>query len=95
MAVYCHTVALGARQPPDAEAIELDELAGMVDLQVPLRRRLGPLRLGWGGTPADQAIAPGPGAQVVAAQHPPDPVGRQLDGAPARLGELGGDREHS
>ena len=46
MAVYCHTVALGARQPPDAEAIELDELAGMVDLQVPLRRRLGPLRLG-------------------------------------------------
>jgi hypothetical protein len=27
----------------------------------------------------------------VATQHPPDPVGRQADGAPAGLGQLGGD----
>ena len=66
MAVYCQTVPLVPLKPADAKAVELDQLTGVVDLQVPLRRRRGPLGLGWGGVAGDQPIALGPGAQAVA-----------------------------
>jgi hypothetical protein len=83
--------ALGSTEAADAEAVQLDQLTGMIDLQVPLRRRLGPLRLRRGGIASHQAVALGAGAQAVAAQHPPHPVGRQPDAAPLGSGELGRD----
>jgi hypothetical protein len=69
----------------------MHQLTGVIDLQVPLRRRLGPLRLWWGGVAGDQAVALGTGGQAVAAQDPPHPVGRQDNPAPLGPGELGGD----
>jgi hypothetical protein len=66
--------ALGATEQADAEAIELDELAGVVDVQVPLWRRSGPLGLGWSGVAGDQAVALGAGAQAMAVEHPPHAV---------------------
>ena len=65
---------LGPGQPADAKAVQLDQLPGVIDLQVPLRRRLGPLRLGWRRVAGDQPIALGPSGQAVAAQDPPDPL---------------------
>ena len=60
-------------------------------VQVPLRRRRGPLGLGWRRVAGDQAIASGPGAEPVAAQHPPYPIGGEPDAAPLGPGEFGGD----
>jgi hypothetical protein len=64
---------------------------GVIDVQVPLGWRRGPLRLRRGGIASDQAVALGASGQAVAAQHSPDPVGRQADPAPFGSGELGGD----
>jgi hypothetical protein len=49
MAVYCHTVPFSPAQAADAAAIQLHQLPGMINLQVPLRHRRGPLRLGGAG----------------------------------------------
>jgi hypothetical protein len=65
---------LGATEPADAEAIELDQLAGVVDVQVAFRERHRPLRRRWSGIAGDQAVALGPGVQAVATQHPPHPL---------------------
>src|SRR4029453_19405070 len=58
--------ALGSTEAADAEAVQLAQLTGMIDLQVPLRRRLGPLRLRRGGIASHQAVTLGAGAQAVA-----------------------------
>jgi hypothetical protein len=83
--------ALGAAQAADAEAIELDQFTGMIDLQVPLRRRLRPFRGRWRRVAGDQPVAFGPGREAVAAQHPPHPIGRQDDPTPLRPGQLSSD----
>lgn len=65
---------LGARQAPHAEAVHLDHLTRAFGVDVALRRRLLPLRCGWGGVAGDERQASRPGVEPVAAQHPPHPV---------------------
>jgi hypothetical protein len=83
--------ALGALKPADAEAVQLHQLTRMVDVQVPLWQWSGPLQLGRSRVAGHQPIALGAGAEAVAAQHPPHPIGRQHDPAPGGPGQLGGD----
>jgi hypothetical protein len=72
------------------EAVEADELARVVDLEMAfgLDRPLGPGRRGVAGDerqPADPAV------EAVAAEDPPDAVGADDDAAPALLGEARAD----
>jgi hypothetical protein len=63
----------------------------MVDVQVPLGRRRGPLGLGRSRVAGHQPITLGAGAEAVAAQDPPHPIGGQDTPAPLGPGQLGGD----
>jgi hypothetical protein len=67
--------ALSATEAADSEAIELDELARMMHVQMALGRRGRPFKSWWGRVDGDQPVALGPSREAVAAQHPPDPVG--------------------
>ena len=82
--------SLGAAEPSDAEAVHLYHLAGIVSVNM--------ANLGFGtmwfwrcGVAGDQAQALGSGLQAVPSQHPPDPVGRQLEAAPLRSSQFAGD----
>ena len=69
----------------DAQAVQLDQIPGLTDLQMPLRWRVG--RTGSGGRRSRRpARALGPGAEIVAAQHSPAPAGLQLNGATVGAG---------
>ena len=81
---------LGAGKAADEEAAHLHQLAGAryLDVAHGLRR---PGRLGRGGMAGHQGKALGPRAEAMAAQHPPDPVGREPDPYPLLAPQLGGD----
>jgi len=82
--------AFRAAQAADVEAVDPDQLARPVDLDVGLRRRLG-RRLVGGTVAGDQREALGSRVEAVPAQTAPDPVRRDDDPAPARAAKLGGD----
>src|SRR5712691_8013739 len=75
------------RQTADVEAVEADELAGVVDRDVALRRRHQRLRSRRTGVAGDQAEPGEAPVEAVAAEDPPHAVGADHDAAPALLGE--------
>jgi hypothetical protein len=75
------------RQPADVEAVEADELARAVDLDVALDRGGDRLRAGWAGIAGDERQPGQPSGQAVPAQDPPHAAGTDQDPAPALLGE--------
>ena len=81
----------GARESAHVEAVEADELARVVDLDVPWRLRRPTLGFGRGGIARDERQAGQPPGQAVPAQDPPHPVGGDDDAAPALRGEGGAD----
>jgi hypothetical protein len=87
IAVDCQTRPARPRQAADVEAVEADELARVIHLDV--AGRLGRPALGPGrcGVAGDEGQAADPPGQTVTAQDAPDPVGTAADAAPARLGE--------
>jgi hypothetical protein len=81
---------VGAAQTPDVKAVDPDQLAGPVHVDM----ALGPgvaWRLIRRGVASDQAESLGARVQAVAAQNFPDAVGRDNDPAPLRPRELGCD----
>ena len=80
---------LGAGEPADVEAVELDELPGQAGLQMvgsePWRR----LWLRRGGIPRHQGEPGSTGAQTVAAEGVVDAARRDHQAAPHRLAQLG------
>jgi hypothetical protein len=81
--------ALGALQPPDVEAVDADQLAGPVDVDVLFGAGIA-RRLVGSGVAGDQPQALGPGVQAVAAQDLPDTIGRDHDATPLLARQLGG-----
>lgn len=71
--------------------VHLHQFTGMVDVDVPLRFGLRSVELGRRRVPGNQSQALASGVQPVPAQHAPDPVGRELEPAPQRPRQLGGD----
>jgi hypothetical protein len=69
---------LWPREPPDAKTVHLDQLGGVVDLDVALRRRLTLDRFVKSGVAGDQPEPLGFGVQPVSAQDLVDPVGEIL-----------------
>ena len=63
---------------------------GMIDVDVALGLGV-PRRLRRRGVAGEQAVAQGPRADAVPAQHAPDAVGGDHEAAPLRTGELAGD----
>ena len=82
--------ALGATEAADVEAVDPDQLAGPLDVDV--RFRLG---LAWrfvgGAVAGDEREPLGARVEPVSAQAAPDTVGRDDDPAPLLAAKLGGD----
>src|SRR6266540_445642 len=80
--------APGAAQPPDAEAVELHQFTGMVDLEMENRKGLRTFWLRWGGIAGDEAEALGPRAETMATEDGPDAVGGKAETTPERPGQF-------
>ena len=69
--------ALGATQAPDVEAVDADQLARPLDVEVLLGAGIARRFVG-GGVAGDQPQALGAGVQAVTAEDLPDAVGREV-----------------
>ena len=85
--------ATGAREPPMQK--QSIYTSWVIDLDVGLGLRLRAIQFGRRDIAFDQAGAVAPGVQAVAAQHPPGTIGRELEPAPQRPCQLGGDASWS
>ena len=90
IAVSCQTAAAGAFEPADVEAVDPDQLARPIDVEVALRAWVA-RRLVGRGVAGDQREPLGAGVEAVAAEHLPDAVWRDDDRPPLLAPELGRD----
>jgi hypothetical protein len=92
IALYCQmTPLVGASEAADAEAVHLQELAGMIDLDVALEFGLARQSLGRRREAGEQRVAQRPGPDGMPAQDAVDAVGGDAEAAPLLAGELARD----